>query len=404
MRLNQRTVDTLALPRGKRDLLVFDETLPGFGLRLREGGSRIFVVQYKLGGRTRRMTLGSTELLRADQARTTAVALLAKVKLGADPAGEKADAKTQAGETFAAAVRRYLLRQKARLRATSYIADERYLLSHSAPFHPLALTQISRRTIAERLSEIAAAGGPAAADRTRATLSAFFNWAMREGLTDANPVIATNVHRTAKNRERVLTLAELVEIWHATDAANAAYGTLIRLLILTGQRRTEIGGLRWSEIDLAESLIRLPAERCKNHLAHLVPLAPPVRALLEAVPRQGEFVLGTTATGFSAYSGSKTALDARITAARAAADREPIPPWVIHDLRRSMSTHMGEQLGIAPHIVEAVLNHINHKAGVAGVYNKATYEREKRQALDRWADHMMAAVEGRVSNVVPLTR
>jgi integrase len=404
MRLNQRTVDTLELPRGKHDLIAFDDTLPGFGLRLREGGTRIFVVQYKLGGRTRRMTLGSTALLRADQARATAIEILAKVKLGADPAGTKALAKVQAGETFATGVRRYLMRQKARLRAGSYIADERYLLGHCASFHPLALTQIDRRAIAERLSEIATNGGPSAADRTRATLSAFFNWAMREGLADANPVIATNVHRTAKSRERVLTLPELVEVWHAAAIVNPDYGALIRLLILTGQRRNEIGSLRWSEIDLGESLIQLPGERSKNHLPHLVPLAPPARALLEAVPRCGDFVLGTSTTGFCSYSGSKTALDARIAADRTASGRDPMPPWVIHDLRRSLSTHMGEQLGVAPHIVEAVLNHINHKAGVAGVYNKATYEREKRQALDRWADHVMAAVEGRVSNVVPLTR
>jgi integrase len=404
MRLNQRTVDSLELPSGKREFITFDETLPCFGLRIREGGSRIFVVQYKLGGRTRRMTLGSTAILRADKARATAIEILAKVKLGADPAGTKALAKVQAGETFAAVVKRYLLRQKARLRARSYVADERYLLGHCASFHPLGLNQIDRRAIAERLSEIAASGGPSAADRTRATLSAFFSWAMREGLTDANPVIATNVHRTAKSRERVLTLPELVEVWHAAALVNPAYGTLIRLLILTGQRRNEIGALRWSEIDLGESLINLPAERSKNHLPHLIPLPAPAGALLEAVPRCGDFVLGTTATGFCSYSGSKAALDARIAANRTAAGREPMPAWVVHDLRRSISTHMGEQCGIAPHIVEAVLNHVNHKAGVAGVYNKATYEREKRQALDRWADHLMAAIEGRASNVVAMAR
>jgi integrase len=404
MRLNQRTVDTLKLDPGKREFITFDETLPGFGLRLREGGSRIFVVQYSLRGRTRRMTLGSTALLRADQARATATEILAKVKLGNDPAGAKTVAKIQAGETFAVVVKRYLEWQKTRLRATSYVASERYLLSHCAPFHPFALTHIDRRAIAERLSAIAA-NGPAAADQCRARLSAFFAWAMKRGLVDANPVIATDVHSVAKGgRTRVLTLPELVEVWNAAATVSSEYAALVRLLILTGQRRAEIGSLAWSEVDLAESVIRLPAERSKNHQAHLIPLAPAARAILGAVPRVGDFVLGVNSAGFSSYSHGKVSLDARIAAERKACGREPMPSWTVHDLRRSLSTHMNEQLGVQPHIVEAVLNHISHKAGPAAVYNRATYENEKRRALDLWADHVMAAVEGRASNVMAIDR
>ena len=178
MKLNQRTADTLALPEGKRDMIVFDEALPGFGLRIREGGSRIFVVQYKIGALQRRMTLGSTALIKAEQARAKAAELLARVKLGSDPATEKAEAQTRAGETFTAVVRHYLIRQKARLRPRSYVNEERYLLKHFQALHSLALTRIDRRTIAARLSEIATDNGPAAADRARASLSAFFSWAM----------------------------------------------------------------------------------------------------------------------------------------------------------------------------------------------------------------------------------
>jgi integrase len=271
------------------------------------------------------------------------------------------------------------------------------MLDHFKPLHPLLLAHIGRRTIAERLSEIAAERGPAAANRARATLSAFFVWSWREGLVEQNPVVATNRHGTEGSRVRVLTLAELAEIWRAADGT---FGTIIKLLILTGQRRTEIGSLRWSEIDLASRLIHLPGERCKNHQPHDVPLSEPAAAMLAAIPRLGDFVFGTAATGFCAYTDGKAALDARIAAARQIA--EPMPAWVLHDLRRSVATHMADT-GTQPHIVEAVLNHISgHKKGVAGVYNKAVYAVEKRTALLRWGAHVMAAVEGGSSNVTVL--
>jgi hypothetical protein len=201
---------------------------------------------------------------------------------------------------------------------------------------------------------------------------------MKEGLVDSNPVIATNRHGANKPRERVLTMGEIAEIWHASG--NGPYGAIVKLLILTGQRRTEIGSLCWREIDVPARLIRLPGERCKNHRPHDVPLSDPAMELMQATPRVGEFVFGTTPIGFSPYADGKHDLDERIAIARGP---EPMPPWVLHDLRRSVATHMAE-IGVQPHIVEAVLNHTSgHKNGVAGVYNRATYVEEKRQALCR---------------------
>jgi integrase len=404
MRLTQTVVNNLQLPPGKNDFIVFDEKLSCFGLRIREGGSRKFVVQYKLGALTRRMTLGSTAVLTAQEAYEAARKILAEITLtGKDPAGEKQVNKAQAGETFSVVVKRFLQKQKASLRAKTYIGTERYLLNHCASFHPLPLTHVSKRMIAERVSQIATDSGPSAADQCRAKLSAFFAWAMREGLVDANPVIATNTHGSDKGRERVLSIPELVEVWHAAEATNPKYAALIKLLILTGQRRTEIGSLAWGEVDLAEKVIRLPAERTKNGVAHLIPLAFAAQVMIEELPRIGKFVLGNTPTGFSSYSRGKASLDEKIAANRKAQGREDMPAWTIHDLRRSLATHMNE-LGIAqPHIVEAVLNHVGgHKAGVAGTYNRATYENEKRKALDTWADKVTAAVEDRGTNIVPL--
>jgi integrase len=400
MKLTQRSIDTLVLPACKREAILFDDDLPGFGLRLRVGGSRIYVVQYKLGAKHRRLTLGSTALLRLEQARDKARQVLAKVRLGDDPATEKAEAKVRAGDICEAAIRRYLTRQRSRLRPRSYTASEHNLLVHWKSLHGLPVAKVDRRTIASRLSEIVDNSGPAAADRARATLSSFFTWAMKEGLLDASPVTATNQHYSDKGRERVLSEDELAEVWRA--AGDNAYGTVVRILILTGQRRDEIGGLRWPEIDFTAQTIRLPAERVKNGCPHDVPLSDLAVQLLQAMPplaNPREYVFGTTATGFGGYSYSKRALDQRIAAARS----EPMPLWTLHDLRRSVATHLGEKLGTPPHIVEAILNHRSgFRAGVAGVYNRAAYEKEKRVALSLWADRIVAAVEGRGTNVVLL--
>jgi integrase len=170
-------------------------------------------------------------------------------------------------------------------------------------------------------------------------------------------------------------------------------------LILTGQRREEIGGLRWSEI--TDAGIELPAERTKNAQAHTIPLSGPAHAIIRALPRHDgrEFVFGRGEGGYSGWSRSKARLDERI----AEMNRQPLPGWTLHDLRRTAVTEMAE-IGIQPHVIEAVINHISgHKGGVAGIYNKASYTGEKTTALARWADHVLSVVEGRERKVIPIT-
>jgi integrase len=239
---------------------------------------------------------------------------------------------------------------------------------------------------------IAKQSGPAAADKARADLSALFTWAMREGLVEANPVIATNTATENKARDRVLTNSELTGIWRALGEDH--YSSIVRLLILTGQRRDEIAALRWSEVNTAKRLICFEGARTKNSLPHDVPLSDATLAIIEAQPiRAGrEHVFGEGKGGFQGFSKCKATLDAKLGAA--------VPPWRLHDLRRSAATGMAE-LGVLPHVVEAVLNHISgHKKGVAGTYNRAVYANEKRIALDMWGQHVMRLVEGREAKVV----
>jgi integrase len=198
---------------------------------------------------------------------------------------------------------------------------------------------------------------------------------MQEGLAESNPVIGTG-QRQEQTRERILSASELRLIWNTLPANR--YGAIIKLLLLTGARFNEVAQLRWSEVDFDRNVISLPGDRTKNKRPHELPMSATVRALLEAQPKddgRGRVFCKPS------QARCKAALDNAITKANGG---QPITPWVHHDLRRSAATHMAE-IGVQPHIIEAVLNHISgHKGGVAGIYNRAQYSAEKRDALDRW--------------------
>ena len=203
------------------------------------------------------------------------------------------------------------------------------------------------------------------------------------------PIINTNKRTEYVPRVRVLSDAEVAAIWSACDGD---FGRIIKLLLLTGCRRTEIAALRWEEVE--GDLIVLPGERTKNGLAFEVPLAGMAQQVLGPKPDgTGGFVFGRRGTGFTGFSKSKRELDAKLNGVKA---------WTLHDLRRTAATRMGD-LGVQPHVIEAALNHISgHKAGVAGIYNRAAYAAEKRQAVEIWATHLATLLAG--GNVVKLRR
>jgi integrase len=366
-------------------------------VRLRTGGASRWIFQYKIGAQHRRMTLGSTKALTATRARATAAELYAKVRLGQDPAGDKAESRVRAGETFKAVLDGYMAQQRNQLKPLSYTQKERHLLKHCKALHVLPLAKIDRRTVAAKLAKVETKSGPIEANRVRASLSAFFTWCIGRGFADANPVVGTE-RRPEKSRDRVLADSELKAIWAAT-AGDDDYSAIVRLLLLTGCRVDEIGALSWSEV--FGNHIVLPGPRVKNGRDHIVPLSTPAQAILKARPKMldRDFVFGRAHSdgGFTGWSSCKVLLNARVKAGGA-----KVKDWVNHDLRRTVATRMAE-LGVQPHIIEAVLNHVSgHKHGVAGIYNRATYSAEKRAAAVLWADHLMAIVENKARKVVPL--
>ena len=220
---------------------------------------------------------------------------------------------------------------------------------------------------------------------------------MGEGLVEANPVIGTN-RSEETSRERVLDPAELRLIWNALRDDDT--GAILKLLMLTGQRAGEIAGLRWSEI--RDDAIVLPGERTKNHRPHTVPLSQAARDIIaKQQRREGRDLIFGRAGRYNGWSYGTAAINKRV----AEVAGRSLPHWTPHDLRRSFATH-ASKLGIQPHIIEAILNHVSgFRAGVAGIYNNLNpYNAEKRTALALWADHLLAIVEDRESNVAPLRR
>lgn len=404
MKLTQASVKGLSLPSGSRDKLFFDDELPGFGFRIRDGGKRTWIAQYRLGKKQRRVTIGAAANTTAEEARTRAKGILSKVHLGADPQIEKAEARNQASSTVQSAVERYLdVRAQPRLKPRSLAEVQRHLRTHFAALSEIPLVKVTRADVAAELAKIAKMNGPYAANRARAALSSLYSWAMGEGLADRNPVIGTNKATNETARDRVLSPLELSAIWQETGDGD--YAAIVKLLILTGQRREEVGGMRWSEVDLDSSTWRIGAERTKNGLPHDLPLSRPAVAILrDRAKHEGrDLVFGAGDGPFQGWSNAKSALDARVLARLRKEDKKAqLTSWRLHDIRRTVATRLGD-IGVLPHVVEAILNHVSGlKAGVAGIYNRASYAAEKRMALDLWAEHVVEAVTGRVSNVTPL--
>jgi integrase len=383
LRLTDDVAHSTPLPAGKiRDgklvpgeTILFDGTLKGFGVRLREKGSRTWIVQTKIGTKQRRIKIGSAHVLTAAQARGEAVKILANATLGVDKAAERERAELDAANTFKIVAGRFLKFKKGNVRPKSYEDFERYIGSRMKPLHDMPLTSITRAMLVSTLNQIDA---PVARNRARTAVTGFFSWAMREGYCETNPAIGAGTPATEPKRERVLTDREIAQVWRALGGGD--YADIVRLLILTGCRREEIGGLQYAEIDLERRLIVLPSARTKNNKPHIIPLSPPAIEILEHYfPSNRDFVF----VDRNSWGRRKRELNARLV---------DMPAWHIHDLRHTFVTGLND-LGVQPHIVEAAVNHASgFRAGIAGRYNHSAYLQEKTEALDLWGRHVMSLV------------
>ena len=354
---------------------------------------RSWVVQYRRGGATRRLLLGSAAVLGAEAARAAAKKALAKVALGEDPQAERVDRRGKDKLSLRSVVDEYLATKERDVRPRTFRELKRYLTgSFFKPLHAIPVDTVTRRDVAARLVAITREHGSIVAARARAALSTFFVWAMQMGMVENNPIIGTIQPKDGKPRERTLSDDELAAIWRACP--NNDYGRIVRLLILLGARRAEVGGMRWSEVSFERGTWTLPSGRSKNGRTHTLPLMPMALDIIKDVPglvSRDQLFGARSNHGFTGWDDQKEALD----------KRSGVIGWTLHDIRRSVATKLAD-IGVQPHIIEQILNHQSgHKAGPAGIYNRSSYEREVRAALALWEDHVRTIVEGGERKVIP---
>src|SRR5262245_41431177 len=287
MKLTAKAVAALMLPPDKADAIYFDDDLPGFGYRLRKSGdkvSRTWIAQYRHAGQTRRMTLGSAAVLTAEQARGEAKRILAQAALKQDPASERKRRASADRFTFTALAEQYLAAKKGVVRGRTFSEAQRYLQgSYFKVLHPVPVDSITRRDVAARVLVIARENGQIAAARARSVLSGMYTWAVESGLTEVNPVVGTPKPKAAPPRAWVLSDDELIAIWKA--AGDDEFGRIVKLLIATGQRRSEVGGVAHSEIDIERGTWTIPKERAKNGREHSLPLGSLAMEIIRSVPQ-----------------------------------------------------------------------------------------------------------------------
>ena len=411
MRITKSSIDA-AQPDAK-DRFLWDDRLSGFGCKITPKGTKVFVYQYRLGGRgspVRRFTIGKFGSITAEQARREAEALALKVAQGVDPQHAKAEAARIAIDlAFGSYVERFHAAYLVKEWPASHRDALTLLRRYAVPvLGSKPLPEITRKDITSALAR--AQDKIATASLLFATLRRMMRWAVNQGDIERSPMEGMDAPAKAPSRDRVLTDEELRLVWQASASLGYPFVHIVRLLILTGARREEVASLNWAELSREEAVWSLPSSRSKNGIASRQPLSTLAMAELDAIavhsgvwPKEGLLFTKTGVTPSSGHSKAKARLDVAIKTL-AAKEGVAVPaPWRVHDLRRTLATGL-QRLGVRFEVTEAVLNHVSgSRGGVAGIYQRHDWAEEKRAALQAWAEHverLLTAFDG--TNVVHL--
>jgi integrase len=412
-----------------------DGLLPGLYVVRQPSKAMSWAVRYRHAGQPRKLTLGAYPAIKLEAARDIGGKALRAAAEGRDPAAEKQTAKVEAKRHAAEEIRgqRDLFENVAREfvqrhamksnKENTWRETARILGLRPSPDNPDVLVdaggdvmtawrgrkiqEITKRDVITLLDGVNDRGSPIMANRVLSAVRKLFNWCMARDVIQVSPCTMVTPPAPEQSRDRVLSDHELRLVWNAADGDGWPFGPLIKLLMLTGQRLAEVGGMRWEEIDLEQKLWTLPAERVKNGQRHEVPLSDAAVTILRAVPRikttRGYVFTTRRDAAVSGFSRAKDRLDAAI--AIAGAEGAPVEHWTFHDLRRTMASGMA-RLGIQLPVIEKVLNHTSGTfRGVVGVYQRHSFADEKRAALTAWASFVETTVSGESpANVVPLSR
>jgi integrase len=393
----------------------------GLVLRVSAKGTKTWAVSYRVRGRgdaagervarlagdKRRLTLGDYPTIGLSEARAKAAEVKRLARAGVDAGDSVRDGAGAGVPTVVDLIDRYSTEhlQRNGLRAASNA--EKQLRLHVAPaWGPRTVASIERGDLVRLIEEVRVRrtvevrdgdrilrrtrGGPGAAAEIRKWTRAMFQFAMDAGLRPDNPFADVRNRDRQRRRERVLSMEELRAVSDSAGDMGYPWGPWYRLILLTGDRRSEWARARWDWLTANLTRLEIPASEYKTAKSQVVPLSAQAQAIIASLPRgeAGPYLFSSDggARAVSGFSKAKARLD------RLIADRlgRPLPPWVVHDLRRSMATHM-ERIGIEPHIIEVCLGH--SLKGVAGIYRQYGYLPEKAHALQAWADELLPAYD-----------
>ena len=368
----------------------FDQGYPGLALRVSYGGAKTWVYFYRLFGKQKRLTLGRWPSMSLSAAREAWRDARKTIDKGESPQHQR----PAAANSFAAVADEWLKRDQAHNRTHLWV--QRIIERCAKPvWEGRQISTIGRRDINDLIDSVADRGAIVMARRLHSYLHRLFRWAVGRGILETNPMAHMPKPGGEVPRDRVLTDPELAQVFKNTTKLRLPFGPIFQLLVLTGARRSEITGLRWSEIK--DDTIILGRDRTKAGEAHSIPLSPHALDIIKQLPRIGPSDFVFTINGRNAVTdlaASKERLDGLTE----------IPAWHTHDLRRTVATGL-QRLGINLQVIEAVLGHVGgSRSGIVGVYQRHSFDAEKRTALEAWAREVERIVDGKPAKVLPLRR
>ncbi|MFZ5450919.1 MAG: tyrosine-type recombinase/integrase [Thermodesulfobacteriota bacterium] len=387
-------------PQARRYLLWGDN---GFGVRVSPKGKKTFVYSYRFERKARFMTLGDYPRMKLADAHVAHAEAMKKLEKGIDPGAEAVTEREEERKapTVASLVEEYL-EKWARPRKRSWREDKRILEKDILPaWRERKAREITKRDVLRLLDGIVDRGAGIMANRTLAIVRRMFNFAVGRDIVSVSPCLSVRAPAPEQQRDRVLTVDEIRALWHALEGAKMmSDGTklALKLQLVTGQRKSEVVSARWDEIDFTEKWWTIPPEKAKNKLPHRVPLSPLALELLQAV----KGLSGDSPWLFPSPQTDRHITPEAIDHALRRPGLEALGfSFVPHDLRRSAASHM-TGMGISRLVVSKILNHVER--GVTAVYDRHSYDFEKRQALEAWDRKLRGIIEEAETNVVPMVR
>ena len=385
IKLSKRVIEELE-PMEK-DQFYWDTGITGLALKVTPKGKKTFLVQYRPGGRgtpTRKMFIGPFGEVTFHKAQTEAKRILGLRAEGRDPAFEKQQAKHRAiSNRFSDVASDFLTKHVSQNRTADETA--RILKRDVLPkWGKRGIHEIGKRDVNDLLDAVVARGSHVMANRLLAVLRKLFNWSVSRGIITASPCEGLSAPYREKARDRVLSNDELVAIINTAKQMGGAFGSIIRMLILTAQRRNEVSEMAWDELDLDNNQWEIPSSRTKNEKPHTVHLSDQAAAVVSDISGIGSFVFTSNGkTPFSGFSKSKKRLD----------ELSGVSEWRLHDIRRTVTSGMA-QLGIRPHIADKILNHQSGTiSGVAAVYQRHKFLKERKTALNAWGNYVQSLLD-----------